>query len=1061
MKKFYLDGEPIKVEISPTLVETLDESLDNMTITLIVNFDPTPIEPDLHIVQVKNEENDEEELINEFVISADNVELATQNPLRYKHVVSLVQTSQLQTKHIIRNTVFSTTLESNLFKLYVAKTCYLATTFLPSYQKPTFGPYSYANEIYTDGTIDLDRKSIKEMVAKINFNFQIPKTGNRHVDGLTIYYDFNSDYLEPEHWSDGFENLNDDAFKQNLPTIIFSISDNGQTYTYNWSIADSYINNKTIELSPGLKQFLNDHTSGTLTISIGEIAKSTNWESTDILENEMPLLVNFSVEFFVKSVDTSVYEVIDILLKQQMKETNDYNSTYDSKIKPLFKLPDANHNPDLYNLLINTNAPNFIFTQSTMFDALAEIFKLFDATFRIDEDGYLDIEYFNDESQTKIELSNSSLVGKASSLGEQRFTNRLVTYFQNTKINDRFPNSNTENATAFIRSKSYGVPKEDDFVFETPKPIDILKKVEIKCSIGLKTFYLSYYEQTEPPTGVVAITRGIWGDIPNNDLIDITDNVFEESIWSMLNEGIIARPTGYTKSNCLYYTRGTPYIYISAYYEDYTDRRQYVLENAVKSALYKKYGIVTQSSPFNTLFDLNIPDWHDVKLAVSYIALVDGKLVNESLDKKYDGETLINQSNGSIDINKLGLNMVGLSLKLGQPTLSLTQKFTSWDNRIKKGQYFIDGNGDRWVANTCSYTLITAEIIQANIEFVKNFNSLATRIELNREKRLSNISNELTVKCEETYGEFVYYSAKPMTDSNEKIVFDPTFLANQICMTFGAYKNNTDVVEYALITAIDKNGNIISLEESGEIKNIAIPMVVYGSGNSVCFEMSFEHPMSAGNQLLENYDSIWENGGWFSKAVLYTDETGYAEKFTIDFVKMNEELTREFPAMKNGSNYLSFTSLGKINKLAYYKKPNEIFALNYQLHFMPVEKMRDFLNNEWIKNNAFANGLNGKTLKIKASSSEDYSILDIKAEGVDCIIAAIDPTVSVSGWGGLDLKIVFTASITAENWNAVKSWAVCDEEDNIYFATNTAPSEDETLTAGRFAIYFKSRHHRI
>ena len=85
---------------------------------------------------------------------------------------------------------------------------------------------------------------------------------------------------------------------------------------------------------------------------------------------------------------------------------------------------------------------------------------------------------------------------------------------------------------------------------------------------------------------------------------------------------------------------------------------------------------------------------------------------------RYKGEMLVNQSQGYVDTNKLGLNILGLSLKLGNPTLSLTQKICSWEDRITKGDIYTYQNAN-WLANSVRYTFYN-DFIQVSVDFVKN-----------------------------------------------------------------------------------------------------------------------------------------------------------------------------------------------------------------------------------------------------------------------------------------------------------------------------------------------------
>lgn len=1062
VKYFYIGDRQVFIEISPQLASTLDESLDNLNVNEELNDIEEPYKPFTRFY-IKDENYN---TIQTFIISNDNVELVTINPNRYKHKLSLVQESEFLTKHEIRNTVFSSEQDNQITK-YVSASVYAKNMKDEYVEGEVLQVLFYGENVFdylsnkVNATIDLSKKSIRNASFKIRFNYQAMLS---HGSGSGAH-SITCEYRAPSKWADIYaESLVHPTITE-YPTIKFTIGNDSRSLTLS---NDDYSNGDVVNIPNSIIAWIQSFSTGTLTISIENAQFQDTFMYSNAFDNLRvqegnPWFVNISYifNFELGSRDYNIYSVIDTLLKQQMKETEYYNSSNDSaNIKPLFLMPTQSHNPDLYNLLKETQVPNLIFTQCSIYDALVEIFKLFDAIFTIDNDGYLDIEYFNEAAQSRI--NKPSIAGKSSALSEERFTNKLITYFQNTKINNKFPNSNNEDSLAYLRSKSLGVPNESDYVFVVPKPIDIIKSVRVKAPIKFNDNLSLRYSGT--------VHNIYFGNPTETEPLDITPFVIEESIWTILPNGQPPINGDWSiagKYNSLNYKRGSNYIDVSGYQTTVLNKKTQTLNWLLKSVINCLYGIGTTQNE-NLVQDTTI-NWRDVSMQVEYIALVDGKLVNESIDYKYNGETLINQSNGSIDINKLGLNMVGLNLKLGQPTLNMTQEFSSWNNRVKKGQYFIDDNGDRWVANTCVYTVIKPDLIQTNIEFVKNFNGLAKRIELNSEKRLSNISNELTTKCEETYGEYIYYSSKEISDSGEFISLYYYVVESSIAASFNAdYDIIQDLpirIEYAVVTAYDERNNTITLDETGEVANISIPLMVYGSGNSICFEMSYDSPISAGNQLLDNYTSNLWDGGWFSRAVLYTDQEGNADNFNIEFIKAEEELTRYYPAMKKTDNsYINMSSLGLISHFKYYKKSNEIFALNYQLHFLPKNKNIDFLSNEFIKNNYFANGLNNQQFYIVASTSEDdiYSILDTK--GIGDTLYQIESTNIIHNGSSLitaptDLRIIFSASVP--NWSSIKSWAIVDKNNNIYFASNSSPIQNPDLTINEFAIYFKSRHHRL
>lgn len=90
-----------------------------------------------------------------------------------------------------------------------------------------------------------------------------------------------------------------------------------------------------------------------------------------------------------------------------------------------FKLPTSG---DFYNTLKNTIAPNFSFTQSDLYSAIAQVYLYLDGVPTLDENGVLGIEYFNDNnSSLKYQDSPNDIV---KTVTEDRYANGLITDFQ-------------------------------------------------------------------------------------------------------------------------------------------------------------------------------------------------------------------------------------------------------------------------------------------------------------------------------------------------------------------------------------------------------------------------------------------------------------------------------------------------------------------------------------------------------------------------------------------------------------------------------------------------------
>ena len=171
--------------------------------------------------------------------------------------------------------------------------------------------------------------------------------------------------------------------------------------------------------------------------------------------SQQPAVVIIQIECGVETYYYSVYDVLDIINKQYKKTTTMHSNN------DLFILPTSG---DFYNLLTNTISPNFTFTQSTYFEAIQEVFQLFDAIFTLDENKNLGIEYLNQRK----EVVNPDFKGLSQSISEEKYNNGLVNYYQRAIQKVRFPSyDDGDEPKNFspIRSTVLGVPQQDTFAY--------------------------------------------------------------------------------------------------------------------------------------------------------------------------------------------------------------------------------------------------------------------------------------------------------------------------------------------------------------------------------------------------------------------------------------------------------------------------------------------------------------------------------------------------------------------------------------------------------------------
>jgi len=1028
--KFYLNNQQVQVEVSPTITRAKDGTLASASVVLKANNVKNPYAPMQSFrIETENTNND----IYYYVVNSDSVSIFSLDPLTYKHNLSLIDSRKLLSKHIVRNSSFSQPASKYKGSYFALTQTMIQTSSGSSTWKFQVGMQTGQNNAAIPLHIE-SKDRVRTSYLKFNIQLSTSKTNT----------------FEAGNWEQ-VSNINDinDVLTQSartgdleIQTLVIYYKLNGQNMFQNINMADLGVItfNKPIEL-PIIKELIEQ---GANDIFIGTAYNNGYLEAfgkdivftpaTYIAQNiKVPLVAMVQIEAVVEYYYNTAYDILNLLIKRQRQKTTSYQKN------DLFVLPlstDTGKKLELYNLLTTTIAPNFAFTQSTMYECVSEVFRLFDSFFTLDSNKCLEINYLNESSEMTITGKYS---GAMTSLSEERYNNGVITYFQGAKPIISFPDNSSFGR---LRSNALGVPKQDDHNFIVAHPIDTIIKVE----------------------AIITQVRMMNATITGNVILDITPYVVEESIWSILPTSVTfpyeSNYLNKAQNNTVYYSKGSNSIQLAYFNQTYYGTTYFSYYQAVKSAVHRMAGVYGTATDVLPTGIQNIKpaeqDWLDIRMRIQYISTIDGRLKIESIVDKYDGEMLIDQSNGSIDLNKLGLNMLGTTLMMGEPSRNYTHEISSWENKIKEGQYFIE-NGEKWVANSVSYNVLNEHKIIGQISFVKNFNALSQRINLLREKRLSNISSELTLKSEDNYIEYIYYSTSNSNlPTKESIAYREGYIYQTIASTFDNNSSTYYTIDFALIYVavsnyITDNGQQVLQNAS----NIYIPLVKYGAGNMICFEMSFNHPITAGNRTKAS-------SGWFGSNNYYTDSVKYAledgtlDKCDISLYQSSSDniFSDEFPFIKTTD--LPIQSSMTIYGYECYKQPNEVFSLNYQLCFLPIENRKDidFIGSAFINDNAFINSKDLMNHKFylhytDSSSNFQYSILDTKGEGNRKSISSI----SIGNIGINGNSITFNFSATQN----IKTWSICDENGNIYFASNNNNNGTNTTKV----IYFIPRHNRI
>ncbi len=704
---------------------------------------------------------------------------------------------------------------------------------------------------------------------------------------------------------------------------------------------------------------------------------------------------------------------------------------------------------ELYEILTHTIAPNLTFTQCNLFECLTQIFMYLDGYPILDKNGVLGIRYFNDNNGTQIETGSSDF---KKTISEERYVNGLITDFQNAELNNvlTYPSKKTYSA---IQSKDIGIVEESDYIMRVDKPIYKLRSVKVYAPTFILKLQRREYSTFD--SGLDQFT--IIFDAP----IDLIDNILPQDIYINLKSDVSERgmqDLDNVKENSLYYSQKNTYIEVGTRYTRYLNIKNLVYTNAIVSAIRKMCGlytgdIVTQGDYQNNVYFEYFSKVDDIKTTlkyqIEYETLTNGRVLVEGVENKYNGAERLDIGQGGADIMKTGLNLLGTTIKTGVDTLVRTEKFLKTEDRIKVGSIYYE-NGDKYIATKVD-ECVFGDFVFSTIQYTKNFNKLSQFIAIDQKKRFNEIDSSLTLRSEDVYKEYLYFSLNsPSVDLISDIHIYSSLILEGLKYTFDLNPTNSVKIDYASCETKNYDGT-----SNSDFGRVWLPMVQYGSGNALCFEMAFESSISANSNF--KYDETLKS--WYSKYILYTSNDGFADTFTINFYNQTSDFTTNDLPQITSSMVAKSKYLGGFNNLHYYKKPNEIFAMNYELLCLPYNNQEIFIGEKFIKyNGMIGNAQPKKELTLYISESELYSILDKQGIGskqsgtFSVSIFSVSENTQKSCYG---VRIYKGGSLYQLD-KKIKSWALCDEYGDIYISANQNKAINENLT-----FYLFTSHSRL
>lgn len=998
--EFYLNGTQIYPIVNSTITERIG-TFSDASLPLEISNIKNSFLPMSHL-QIRSTGEDNWN----FVVVADDVETISKDGKLFRHNLTIRSGIYENTKHILRNTRFSQPQRilkgscNFILAMYIGAIFDDAPWEVP---KAVFGKDNYAhNDIHLNSRMKIASVKIRLQTDMWEYNVDDEDAPNHH-------------------------NLNSHRTCQ----VIIQRWD-GSTFVDQYS-CDFTLGQTTYPLDVRMNMFYNlrDDTRFVLTHGSSGSAYTFFHTGTETGDANKGVAVAHA-ELEIEAYYYSLYDVANILNKQAKKTYNDKDSIdLDCMI-----ITDNNKIAELQNVI----APEIDFTGMTFYEAIYQLFSYIDAIPVVDAGGYLSYEYLNNYDYDRV-ISNETMSSKKAdekiNLTDEYYTNKLVANYQNGRQKNAITYP-SKNKLARVNTKSLGVPNSSDYIFKVAKPIDYVDSVIVK--MNTVTFYISV-TLVEYGSDISYKYKGItWNEL------DIADRVLPTDVYESLNDSSNEYESTYLQSNCLCYSRGGDYIDLLGNTK-FSSLSLELYKYVLRAALQFRMGIPNTSETSGTvdsdIDDISVAAKQELYYRVTYHGLYDGKMAQVSLENKYNGETYVNQESGQVSLNRMGNNLQGLIAKLGNKVENITLNVSSYGSRMRVGSIWINSDNEKFIANVVQTTFSTNDnSVIVNAQFTKNFNLLAQYTKIDQQKRFYEISDSLTSKGYETIVEYIYLSYTE-DSSDESAIIDEdvleTIVGDTLLATFDRYQ-----IDYATFRpyTYESDGN-------AAINNyIYLPLHIYGAGNSICFEMDYDSQLNAMNRLT---GSGTPNDPYYTKTTLYTEKSGFADKC---------ELVLWHDAGYSSENYPYITKpntdeeMIKIDNFKYFKKPNEIFHLNYTLAFLtePNNKNEEFfVGDKFIDDNAIMpNAVLPRTIRL-AYGNEFYSIIDnknINTYDTSCTISVVAQKVN----GKLKAQVVISLGVPI----SCNSWALVDENNNVLIASNKTMSNVSEIT-----FYVIPRRFRI
>ena len=575
----------------------------------------------------------------------------------------------------------------------------------------------------------------------------------------------------------------------------------------------------------------------------------------------------------------------------------------------------------------NVTAPEFSFTNCTLWDALSQVGGYIHAIPRLvplstTDDTHYKVT-FDKLGGSEQAPTMPPMIYQDSTIDSNEWCGKITSPAQNLCNTTDEGGAITEFGNDYITVRTEDGNIEingDNVLIRTSLPIQQLIKLE--CG------FIPDYNSGNTPVG------------------DITAYAYEDAEYSVLSS-YWGTAYPYSKAWALRWKQGGNIIDgLTFKQEGQTSVSEAFNNTAIVNIINAKTGIGLKP------IDTSNGEWYRrLAFKVTYVPIATARVEAVKPVLTDGGETsnalVYNQGANVAETSFYGEKMRGAIARLGQDVEQRTYDIKTYSQMPKVGQ-ILDG---KYIATIDAEYDVTR--IRITVTLAKNFNQLSQFVGLNSNYRLYDISEKQSVERHIHYAERIIvgksaYASRYSYQSNGNTVMDThntilRYFTLMMKRTFDRGAWSADESDYIINKIMCA---FVSFDKFNASDGVLMPVVAFPFGNSICFNISFYDNYGAGFQSSNDFEN--EKNKATQRLVPYTDVYGEFSKMSL-FMSDNA-WTPSFNEQKDGGKAMLYpegTSLGKYGfttleatgnlddyALKIDKDSREQIDVSYQVHYV-------------------------------------------------------------------------------------------------------------------------------